>query len=193
MTRNPGPTSGAILDVAESLAQTRGFNGFSYADISEAMGITKASLHYHFRTKAELGHRLIERYFEHFETALAAIDASGAPGPEKLRQYAELYVGVLRGERMCLCGMLAAEVTTLPPAMQGEIRRFFEMNETWLVRVLEEGRASRGLSFMGSPLEAARLLIGSLEGSMLVARSFGDLQRFERAVGALLAEFTPRP
>jgi TetR/AcrR family transcriptional repressor of nem operon len=51
-----------ILDVAEQLVQTRGFNGFSYADIAAAVGLTKATLHYHFATKAELGRRLIERY-----------------------------------------------------------------------------------------------------------------------------------
>ena len=44
-----------ILDVAERLVQTRGFNGFSYADIADALKVTKASLHYHFRGKADLG------------------------------------------------------------------------------------------------------------------------------------------
>ena len=55
-------TAQRILDVAERLVQTRGFNGFSYADIAEALRVTKASLHYHFPSKAELGRRLIERY-----------------------------------------------------------------------------------------------------------------------------------
>ena len=85
-------TAGQILDVAERLAQTRGFNGFSYADISTEMGITKASLHYHFRTKAELGRQLIARYSETFAVALEAIDASGVTAPQKLSRYARLYV-----------------------------------------------------------------------------------------------------
>ena len=55
-------TGRRALDVAERLVQTRGFNGFSYADIAEALGVTKASLHYHFPSKADLGQRLIERY-----------------------------------------------------------------------------------------------------------------------------------
>ena len=55
-------TATRILDVAERLAQTRGFNGFSYADIAAEVGITKAALHYHFATKAGLGQALIGRY-----------------------------------------------------------------------------------------------------------------------------------
>ena len=56
--REPG-TAGRILDVAERLVQLRGFNGFSYADVAAELGITKASLHYHFPGKAELGEALI--------------------------------------------------------------------------------------------------------------------------------------
>jgi len=67
-------TSGRILDIAERLVQTRGFNAFSYADIAAALNITKASLHYHFATKAKLGERLVERYQESFIAALARID-----------------------------------------------------------------------------------------------------------------------
>ena len=52
-------TSGRILDIAEQLVQTRGFNAFSYADIAVALHITKASLHYHFPSKAVLGERLV--------------------------------------------------------------------------------------------------------------------------------------
>lgn len=59
-------TSQRILDTAERLVQTRGFNGFSYADIATTLGVTKASLHYHFPAKAELGQRLIERYKKTF-------------------------------------------------------------------------------------------------------------------------------
>ena len=63
-----------ILSEAQRLVQMRGFNGFSYADIAETLGVTKASLHYHFPSKAELGRRLIDRYREDFLAALRAID-----------------------------------------------------------------------------------------------------------------------
>jgi TetR/AcrR family transcriptional repressor of nem operon len=178
-------TAPHILDVAERLAQTRGFNGFSYADIAAEVGITKASLHYHFATKAELGRALIARYGGRFEAALGAIHA---PDPQlTLSRYVRLYEDVLVRDRMCLCGMLAAEYSTLPAAMQGELRRFFDRNEAWLTKNLERGRAAGVLHFEGSPLDAARTLTAALEGAMLLARSYEEPARFTRTARYLLA------
>src|SRR5271170_1076386 len=125
-SRSAPPTAAAtaILDVAEQLAQTRGYNGFSYADIAAQLGVTKASLHYHFPSKAELGRALIERYHGLFGAALDAIDRQTDEPREKLRQYVGLYDSVLSNERMCLCGMLAAEHATLPAPMQEELKLF---------------------------------------------------------------------
>jgi len=183
-----GGTSQRILDVAERLVQTRGFNGFSYADIAGALEVTKASLHYHFPTKAELGTRLIARYERAFLAALGEIDRTAGDAPEKLARYAKIYADVLRNNRMCLCGMLAAEYTTLPKPMKDEMRHFFDENERWLVAVLEEGRRSGALKFAGSALDVARALVGALEGAMMLARSYGEVARFEAVAGRLLGE-----
>ena len=111
-------TAERALDVAERLVQTRGFNNFSYADIATELGITKASLHYHFPGKAELGQALITRYARRFSDALTRIDHDLPDPRAKLRAYAGLYADVLRGERMCMCGILAAEYQTLPEPMR---------------------------------------------------------------------------
>src|SRR5580698_7639945 len=113
--RAPAPdTATRILDIAERLVQSRGYNGFSYADIADQVGISKASLHHHFETKATLGQALIDRYHRLFTLALAEIDTTDDDAAHKLRCYARLYAAVLEGERLCLCGMLAAEYDTLP-------------------------------------------------------------------------------
>src|SRR3954463_5629631 len=178
----PAPTTrDQVLDVAERLAQTRGFNGFSYADIAAELGVTKASLHYHFPGKADLGAALLARYASRFGDALAAADESLDDEREKLTAYAEIYADVLRRDRMCLCGMLAAEYETLPEAMQLAVARFFEENERWLERVLGEGRSRGTLAFSGSARDAANLIVSGLEGAMLVSRSLGDVSRFEAA------------
>lgn len=181
-------TSQRILDIAERLVQTRGFNGFSYADIASALTVTKASLHYHFPTKAELGTRLIERYEAGFLKALDEIDRTTPDARDKLRRYAKIYADVLRNNRMCLCGMLAAEYATLPKPMKEEMRHFFDENERWLTRVLEAGRASGSLRFTGSALDVARALVGSLEGAMMIARSYGEVARLETVADRLIAE-----
>ena len=183
---DPG-TADRILDAAEALVQTRGFNGFSYAHVAAELGITKAALHYHFRGKAELGTALIVRYAARFADALAAIDAATRDAPGKLDAYVSLYADVLREHRMCLCGILAAEYQTLPAAMCEAIRGFFDANEAWLAGVLAEGRAARSLSFSGASADAARTLLFGLEGAMLVVRPYDEPARFGAAARRLLA------
>jgi TetR/AcrR family transcriptional regulator, transcriptional repressor for nem operon len=186
-------TRDRILDAAEQLVQRRGFNGFSYADVAGDLGVTKPSLHYHFAGKADLGEALITRYASRFAAALGAIDATETTAAAKLERYARIYGDVLRDERMCLCGMLAAEYDTLPGAMQQAVVGFFDENEVWLEAVLEQGRRDGTLRFDGSPAEAARLIVSGLEGAMLVARPFRDVARFEIAASRLLTSFVPQP
>jgi TetR/AcrR family transcriptional regulator, transcriptional repressor for nem operon len=180
-------TAARILDVAEGLVQTRGFNGFSYADIAAELGITKASLHYHFAGKAELGEALIERYAARFARALEAIDADESDARAKLDAYARIYADVLRDRRMCLCGMLAAGYDTLPEPMRDAVLRFFDDNEAWLTGVFEQGGAEGSLRLDGSADEAAQALVSGLEGALLIARPYGEVARFEAAATRLLA------
>ncbi|HXN31875.1 MAG TPA: TetR/AcrR family transcriptional regulator [Polyangiaceae bacterium] len=181
-----GGTRDRILDVAERLVQTRGFNGMSYADIAITLRITKASIHYHFPNKADLGTRLISRYEETFLRALASIDASRVDAKKMLRDYVRIYENVLQQDRMCLCGMLAAEHATLPSEMRARLSGFFDANEEWLVRVLERGRSAGSLSFDGPAMATARMLVGSLEGAMLLARSYSQVARFTQVATQLL-------
>jgi TetR/AcrR family transcriptional repressor of nem operon len=186
-------TASMVLDIAERIVQTRGFTDFSYADVASELGITRAALHYHFAEKADLGAALIERYTTRFTTQLDALDTGDAGAPAKLERYVQLYLDVLEGGRMCLCGMLAAEYDTLPKKMQDAVLGFFDGNETWLARVFEEGRASATLQIVGSTEQAARSLISGLQGAMLIARPYSDPARFETAARSLLSTFGPGP
>jgi TetR/AcrR family transcriptional repressor of nem operon len=90
---------------------------------------------------------------------------------------------------MCLCGMLAAEYQTLPKPMRSAVVSFFDDQEAWLVGVLEQGREEGTLHFSGSASEAAQVIVGGLEGAMLVTRPYGDPARFQIAADHLLASF----
>jgi TetR/AcrR family transcriptional regulator, transcriptional repressor for nem operon len=182
-TRREANTSERILDVAERLVQVRGFNGFSYADIASQLGVTKASLHYHFPGKAELGDALIVRYSTRFAEALERIDRDLPNARAKLDAYVDLYTEVLEGKRMCLCGILAAEYQTLPPPMRDAVIEFFDNNVDWLARVLQQDDT---VTVHGSAWDSAQTLLGGLEGAMLVARPYGDVDRFRSAASRLL-------
>jgi TetR/AcrR family transcriptional repressor of nem operon len=188
----PVDTRSRILDVSERLVQIRGFHGFSYADVAAELSITKASLHYYFPSKADLGEAIITRYAERFRDALAAIDAEHTHAPAKLAAYADLYAQVLREERMCLCGMLAAEYETVPSPVRSAVVDFLDDNEAWLALVLAHGRSEGSLSFLGAPAVTARSIISGLEGAMLVARPYGAVERFETVAEQLLASLVGR-
>src|SRR3954449_6675 len=172
-------TAARILDVAERLVQSRGFNAFSYADVAAELNVTKASLHYHFPGKAELGEALIARYAQRFSEALRAIDARAGDAPARLAAYARIYADVLRDRRMCLCGMLAADYETLPKPMRAAVIDFFDENEAWLTGVLERGQQEGALRLDGSAGDAAQALVSGLEGALLIARPYGDTGRFQ--------------
>jgi TetR/AcrR family transcriptional repressor of nem operon len=184
-------TAERTLDVAERLVQVRGFNGFSYADVARELGITTATLHYHFPGKAELGAALIGRYAARFTDALAGIDRDIPDARAKLEAYAGIYANVLRAKRMCLCGILAAEYETLPQPMREAVTRFFADNEAWLATVLVQGERDGTLSIHGSPADAAQMILSGLEGAMLVARTSGGVSRFHSSASRLLAALAP--
>src|SRR5882672_4448379 len=186
-------TATRALDAAERLVQTMGFNWFSYADIAEALGIRKASLHHHFATKGDLGRALINRYSDRFAAALSAIDGQRSNPRSKLEAYVQLYEGVLRGDGLCLCGMLAAEYSSLPEKMRDAIRGFFDTNERWLARIVEQGREARAFHSRGRPEEVARLVLGALEGAMLVARPYNDVARFAASAAQVLDSLSASP
>jgi TetR/AcrR family transcriptional repressor of nem operon len=184
-------TTTRILDVAEHLLQVRGYNGFSYGDISAELGITRAALHYHFPGKAELGQALIERYATRFSGALAELDATAPDAAARLRGYVALYTDVLSADRMCLCGMLAAEHRTLPEPLQQAVCDFFSDNTAWLRKVLEQGCADGSLHCPGTAEATATMVLSALEGAMLISRLNGSVDRFTATADQLLAGLVP--
>jgi TetR/AcrR family transcriptional repressor of nem operon len=184
-------TATSILDVAERLLQVRGYNGFSYADIASELGVTTAALHYHFASKAELGEAVIGRYATRFVDALAAVDRDSADATERLRGYVAIYADVLGNGRMCLCGMLAADFQTLPPAMRVAVLEFFDTNETWLTWMLKGGAEDGVLSFDGPAEETARVIVSTLEGALLIARPYDDVARFTAAADRMIDSLIP--
>lgn len=164
-----------LLDVAQRLIQTRGFHGFSYRDLAAEVGITTASIHYHFPTKADLGVALVRRYREMIVGAVVEA-AAGAPTlPGQLeRLTTRLFGGALkddRGARVCLCAALAGEHGGLPAAVQTELRELIESSETGIADLLRAGQSRGELPAGADPLMLARLWYSTLQGALIVARA----------------------
>jgi TetR/AcrR family transcriptional repressor of nem operon len=176
-------TADLILDVAQELLQTRGYNGISYQDIAEQVGIRKASIHHHFATKAELGVKLLCRYRRQWQAFLAGVDESTAGPWEKFDQYLDPFRATARtGDRACLCGILGAEFAALAPELQQEVQGFFRDNETWLAALLSNGRRSRQFRFQGDAASEAAVIFACLEGSLIVARAARNPLQFDAVI-----------
>ncbi len=147
-----------LMDLAETLVRTRGYNGFSYRDLAGQIGIKTASIHYHFPTKGDLGEALIENEKDVFAENLTQLDAAENDPRRRLEGFIRLFQATTIGchNRMCQGAMLAVEQETLPAAMGEAVRRLFAANEDWLAKALEEGRKKRQFRFKGSANAAAR-------------------------------------
>ena len=188
--KNTSPaTAERIMEAAQRMVQTRGFNAFSYADISAQVGIRKASIHYYFPSKKDLGRELVARYRAAFRDKLDLIDIETGDPRRKLKSYAQLYLDALRDDdRMCLCGMLASDIATLSEDVRREVVSFFADNEAWLTKALADGRHAQVLSFRGPAKSEAQFFLSGLQGAMLVARSYGDETRFRTVAHKLCAK-----
>ena len=176
-----------ILDAAQHLVQTRGYNAFSYNDIAAVVGIRKASIHYHFPGKGDLGRRVVERFRETCRAAMAEIDRAAADPRARLERYTTLFRATLDNDRMCLCGMLASEFASLPEGVRDELVAAFADHEAWLTVVLQAGQQAGHFRVDVPAEEQARTLMAGLEGATLLARLHDDTGRFQAAARSLLA------
>ena len=169
------------------LVQQHGFNGFSYADIAEEVGIRKASLHHHFPSKIDLGLALIDTYSKQIEDGLLSLDAALIPADKKLAAYIDFYRSALKADRMCLGGMLASDILTLDAAMLPALKRFFARNIKWLSAVLSEGESQQLFTLSGTAISHAHVLLSALQGALLLARATGDRKGFDQAASLLIS------
>jgi TetR/AcrR family transcriptional regulator, transcriptional repressor for nem operon len=178
-------TRSELLIQAETLVRGRGFAGFSYADLAEAVGIRKASIHHHFRTKEDLGLALVEAYERRYDEALAAIRARHADGVARIEAYGRLYLSGVEQGLGCLCAALAVEGDALPERMRTAVVRFFERHVAWLEAVLREGQAAGEVRAGLDPAVQARFIVSTLEGALLMERLLAGPAAFEGTLRAL--------
>lgn len=184
-------TRSELLIQAEILVRGRGYSGFSYADLAEAVGIRKASIHHHFRTKEDLALALVAAYDARYDEALAAILAETADGMARIEAYGRLYlIGVEKGLG-CLCAALAVELDTLPEAVRAEIARFFGKHIAWLEKILAEGVAGGSIRASVDPAASARMVVATLEGALLLERLLAGPEGFGSTLKALGESLKP--
>ncbi|MFT5395430.1 MAG: TetR/AcrR family transcriptional repressor of nem operon [Gammaproteobacteria bacterium] len=180
-------TSEQIMDTATMLLQKHGFNAFSYSDISKLIGIKTASIHYHYPSKYDLGKSVMQKYRLMHQAALKKIDAESDTPLKKLHDFADLFSYTMgKDYRMCPCGMLTTDISTLPDSIKVEVQGFYLDSESWLASILKKGLEKEIFKFDMSPGECAKTLFASFEGAMLSARAFEDKNRLIKSLKQII-------
>ena len=178
-----------ILIVAEALIQQKGYNAFSYKDIAQIVGIKTSSIHYYFPTKADLGKQVVVKHIEALCQTLEAVLNSPISSKEKLMAFFDTVIAKTydADRKMCLGGILASEILTLPESLQLEVRIFFKRIEKWLVLLLKDAQIRGEFRLQANPQQVAKLALAVLEGALLLARLYQDAGSLTLAKQHMLA------
>jgi TetR/AcrR family transcriptional repressor of nem operon len=161
----------AIMDAAERRMRSGGFNGFSFREIADEVGVKSSSVHYHFPTKQRLAAAVVRRYTDRLGEK---IDAQLAAGADPYEVLSTAFRGtVYSANRMCPITVLGAGSLDLPQEVSSEVQRFFKMCLDKLIG----GGLSR---------DAATELLATITGAMVVATALDDFTAYDRATNELL-------
>jgi TetR/AcrR family transcriptional repressor of nem operon len=156
----------AIMDAAELRMRGGGFNGFSFREIADDVGIKSSSVHYHFPTKEKLAAAVVHRYADRLGER---VDRELAGGVDPYDVLTNAFRGtVLSANRMCPVTVLGAGSLGLPEEVAAEVRRFFKMCLDKLVGG-------------GLLRDEATELLAIITGGMVVSAALDDAATYDRA------------
>lgn len=167
-------TATRLLDSAQRMVQRQGFNNFSYADLASEIGIRSASIHYHFKSKVDLGEALIQRYLERLNDHLRELEQQETSPTRRLELLIEVYRQTERNGHICLCGSLASDAETLPDAMRRPIAAYFARTEAWVAEQIESGVEQGELKPITDVTDLAAMLTVGLQGALIAGRAGGS-------------------
>ena len=177
----------SLLDSAEKACRSRGYNGFSYADLSKDVGIRKASIHHHFPTKSDLAFSVLERYVETFFNVLEDIESTKETGGQMLKAYIDAYHDALDGgESVCLCVAFSAGRENLSEPVLIQLNLFHMDSIGWLKRVFKRGQEDGSIASVNNVTDEASACLATMEGAQLMARASKAPGLFDHAVRSLL-------
>ena len=89
-----GDTRGRIQHVALELFAEHGYERTSLREIAERLGVTKAALYYHFKSKEDIVRSFTEDYFDRLD-ALIAWGRDQPPTARTSRELLDRYIGIV--------------------------------------------------------------------------------------------------
>ena len=182
-------TKAKILDVAEKLVQQAGPNAMSYQQISDAVGVRKASIHHHFPKKEDLVEALLARCHVTYGGRYKAIVDGTGTAPDKLRKLADVFAEGLRKKQLCLVGTFSADLYALQQSSRKILETTIQDTVAIFVVVFNQGLQEGSLSVTERTEENAYAFFSLLLGAQISARACGGVQSFYNATEALISSW----
>lgn len=173
-----------ILRLGEELIRLRGYNAFSYQDISQPLGIRNAAVHYHYPAKEQLAAAIVRDAREQFDKLVAMMQAKNMTEQQQFDRFLKIYTDSLKENKICLPASLGSDFLTLAPAIQEEVTALVETILSWLTTLLKSGRSKNVFSFLVEPRTKALMILTSLMAGLQIARitSPADFQAIVRGI-----------
>ncbi len=182
-------TKQIIIETADHLIRSNGFNAFSFSDISDKIGIKTSSIHYHFPSKSDLGVATIKEHIRRFE-ALKSELKNKSP-LIKLKGFLAIYSQVNSENKVCLVGSLATDLNTVDEAIKKELKIFAALVLEWMTQVLAEGKKQKIFEFTSTPRTKALMVITNILAIIQLSRLTGP-QDFDTVKETILKELKPK-
>jgi AcrR family transcriptional regulator len=161
-------TRESIIQLGDELIRDKGYNAFSFYDISRKLKIKNASIHYYFPTKSDLGLSILKDHGEKLKRLIESV-ANKKP-TVKLKAFLSIYSTIQTENRVCLVGSLATDFKTVDGKVARELKSFAQAILMWVTEILEEGRENKEFNFSGSARTKALLVIGNMLASLQLSR-----------------------
>lgn len=181
-------TRETIVDTADQLIRSNGFNAFSFKDISNKIGIKTASIHYHFPTKSDLGVATIKEQSKRFEQLKVKLSTKSPL--IKLEEFLSIYSQIKSQNKVCLVGSLATDLNTVDNNVKNELKDFVEIVLNWVTEILADGKKQKIFEFQSTPRTKAIMIITNILAIVQLSRLTND-EDFEIVKETILQELRP--
>ncbi len=161
-------TRETIIELGDQLIREKGYNAFSFYDISRKLKIKNASIHYHFHSKADLGVSILK---DHINKLSALMTSVADKNPKiQLKAFLTIYSTIKSEDRVCLVGSLSTDLKTVEPKVARELKTFANTILEWVTTILEEGRNQKAFAFSGTARTKALLVISNMLAALQLSR-----------------------
>ncbi len=159
-----------IMELGENLIRTKGYNAFSYQDISSELGIKNAAVHYYFPAKENLGTSIVKNNIQRFDEMVENMHSRGFDEWHQLETFIKIYVKSHREQKLCIVGALGPDFNTLSDNTKAELKRMTEIILKWLADLLAIGREKKIFVFKDEPYNKSLVILSSMVASLQLTR-----------------------